>query len=327
MDKKGSILLILKVLEKYSDKDHRLTYQQIIDLMQADYGVSVERKSVASSIELLIELGYEIDKSGKSGCALVGRLFEDSEIRFIDDAIFSSKAISGKYANNITNRLNDHLSIYQKRDYSYLVNSNSVTRTTNAQLFFNIDCINDAIKKGMKVSFLYCTYNEKGELVPRKNGERYIVSPYYLINSQGNYYLLCNHNKKTNPITTFRVDLIKEIEMEDNQSIPLNSFLGMEDFNVAQYLNEHIYPFGGEVVNASIEILKENTIQYVIDWFGDKAFLSKSADGNIIANVRCDESALFYWLLQYGEGVRLLSPQKLKNKLAKHYQAQADMYR
>ena len=76
-----------------------------------------------------------------------------------------------------------------------------------------------------------------------------------------------------------------------------------------------------------IEILKENTIQYVIDWFGDKAFLSKSADGNIIANVRCDESALFYWLLQYGEGVRLLSPQKLKNKLAKHYQAQADMYR
>ena len=113
----------------------------------------------------------------------------------------------------------------------------------------------------------------------------------------------------------------------DDQLIPLQSFLGMEDFNIAQYINEHIYPFGGEVVSANIEIVKSTAMQYIIDWFGDKATISKGANGNHIVNIRCDEDALFYWLLQYGEGVRLLSPQKLKDKLKTHYEEQIKRYK
>ena len=328
IDKKGTILLVLKVLEKYSDENHMLTHQQIIDLMQSNYGVSVERKSIGNSIDILIELGYDITKAKKMGCYYSGRLFDASEIRFLDDAIFSSKSISGKYAKNITKRLNEHLSIYQQRDYDYLVNSNAIARSDNVQLFLNIDIINEAIKKGKKVSFYYYTYNEKGELIPRKGNNKYTVSPYYLINSQGRYYLLCNsYASSKKPISTYRVDLIKEVSVTEDDLIPLHSFIGMENFNIAQYINEHIYPFGGEVVNASIEIVKPAAMQYIMDWFGDKAFVRKDENGNTIVNIRCDEDALFYWLLQYGEGVRLLTPQKLKDKLKNHYEEQIKRYK
>ena len=59
-NKKSSIILILKVLEEYTDEDHLLTQQQIIDKISQLYNIDLERKSVSNSISLLIELGYDI---------------------------------------------------------------------------------------------------------------------------------------------------------------------------------------------------------------------------------------------------------------------------
>ena len=51
-NKKASILLILKVLQEYSDEEHFLTQQDIIDKVDELYGIELERKSVAFSISL-----------------------------------------------------------------------------------------------------------------------------------------------------------------------------------------------------------------------------------------------------------------------------------
>ena len=61
-NKKASILLILKVLEEYSDENHFLTQQNIIDKVDELYGLELERKSVANSLSLLEELDYDIVK-------------------------------------------------------------------------------------------------------------------------------------------------------------------------------------------------------------------------------------------------------------------------
>ena len=95
-NKKASILLILKVLEEYSDEDHFLTQQDIIDKINQLYGIELERKSIAFSIRLLQELDYDINKSPKGGYALFSRTLDSSEIRFITDSLFSNKSISKK---------------------------------------------------------------------------------------------------------------------------------------------------------------------------------------------------------------------------------------
>ena len=62
-NKKSSIILVLKVLSEYSDEEHFLTHQDIIDKIYSIYGLEFERKSIAYSIDLLIELGYDIIKT------------------------------------------------------------------------------------------------------------------------------------------------------------------------------------------------------------------------------------------------------------------------
>ena len=134
-NKKASILLILKVLQEYSDEDHFLTQQDIIDKVDELYGIELERKSVAFSISLLQELDYDINKSPRGGYALLSRDFDNSEIRYIVDSLFCSKSISGKQAACLSKKLNACLSRYQRKDYDFIQKSAVINRSENAELF------------------------------------------------------------------------------------------------------------------------------------------------------------------------------------------------
>ena len=48
INKKSSLILILKVLEEYTDEDHLLTQKQIIDKISQLYNIDLERKSVSN---------------------------------------------------------------------------------------------------------------------------------------------------------------------------------------------------------------------------------------------------------------------------------------
>ena len=185
-NKKVSILLILKVLEEYSDEDHFLTQQDIIEKVNQLYGIELERKSVAFSISLLQELDYDINKSPRGGYALLSRDFDCTEIQFITDAIFSSKSISGKQALKLTNKLNSSLSKYQRKSYDYIYKSGDINRSLSNEVFYTLELIEEAKRRGKRISFQYLSFDENGNKVVKHDGFRYIVSPYYSVNSNFN---------------------------------------------------------------------------------------------------------------------------------------------
>ena len=84
-NKKSSILLVLKVLEEYTDEEHYLTQQEIADKIYQDYDIELERKSVGSSLSMLEELDYDIDKGPKGGFALLSRTFDQTEASYLID--------------------------------------------------------------------------------------------------------------------------------------------------------------------------------------------------------------------------------------------------
>ena len=316
-NKKSSILLILKVLEEYSDEDHFLTQQDIIDKVHDIYGIDLERKSVAFSISLLQELDYDINKSPRGGYALLSRMFDNSEIRFITDALFSSKSIGGHQAITLSKRLNGCLSKYQRKDYNFIYKSTEINRFENKELFYILETIEEAKRKGKRVSFQYISFNSSGKPYVKRGGFRYIVSPYFTVNSNGRYYLICSYREKYRPIQSFRVDYMTNIKIENDWPIKsLESLQGMKDFNITKYLNENIYMLSGDPIFASIEIEDENTIAAVIDWFGDNARIYKyNKNGPQHATIVCNENALFYWCMQYSETIKVTSPQSLIDRL------------
>ena len=310
-NKKASILLILKVLEEYSDEDHFLTQQDIIDKVDELYGIELERKSVAFSISLLQELDYDINKSPRGGYALLSRNFDNSEIRYIVDSLFSSKSISGKQAAELSKKINSCLSKYQRKDYNFIYKCNEISRSENKELFYTLDLIEEAKRRGKRVSFKYLTFDENGKPYAKMDGYRYIVSPYYSVNSNGRYFLICNYREKYRAITWFRLDYMIEPKIEEEWPIkPIETLEGVKDFDIAKYLNDNIYHLDGETIKATFEIENPNYVQFVVDWFGKNARVYKK-DEKLFVDIKCNESALFYWYMQYSECVTIISPQSL----------------
>ena len=318
-NKKSSILMILKILEEYTDEDHYLTQQEIIDKVDSLYGVQLERKSVAFSIYLLTEMGYDIKKQPKGGFALLSRLFEPEETKYIVDALFSSKAISSKHANMLADKVISVQSRYNRQDYRYINKSSQVNRTENKEVFYNLFVIREAIKENKKIGFNYIDYDENGNEIYKRVGYEYIVSPYYLVNNYGQYYLLANYKTEYKPFHIFKLNRITNIYVnEELDSVPLSSML--PNFDIAKYINEHIYLFSGEVVNAELQLDDSNTIGYIYEYFGKNAEIYQQ-NGHIFAKVKCDENALFYFCMQYSEHLKVISPESVKQRIigeAKH---------
>ena len=315
-NKKSSILLVLKVLEEYSDEEHYLTQQEIVDKIYQDYDIELERKSVGSSLSMLEELDYDIDKGQKGGFALLSRTFDQTEASFLIDAIFSSRSIDGRQAKKIADQVSSCLSKYQRKDYSYIYKSSEINRTINKQVLYNISVIHEAMKKGKRVGFQYLAYDAERNQTVRRDGFEFIVSPYYLINNFGRYYLLCNYREKYRALQTFRVDYMINIQIKDDWPIKKMENLknGPKDFSISKYINEHIYMFGGETIEVELELDGDWVILIVRDWFGENAQISHKS-GKPYVKIKCNETALYYWVMQYSDCVKVISPVSFVDKI------------
>ena len=327
-NKKSSILLVLKVLEEYTDEEHYLTQQEIADKIYQVYDIELERKSVGSSLSMLEELDYDIDKGPKGGFALLSRTFDQTEASYLIDAIFSSRSIDGRQAKKIADQVSSCFSKYQRKDYSYIYKSSEINRTDNKQVLYNISVIHEAMKQGKRVGFQYLAYDAEGNQTVRRDGYEFIVSPYYLINNFGRYYLLCNYREKYRALQTFRIDYMVNIQIKDDWPIKNMKDLeeGLKDFSISKYLNDHIYMFGGDVIEAELELDGDWGILIVKDWFGENAKLSHK-DGKAYIKVKCNEMALYYWIMQYSDCVKVISPASLVEKTKEGLQKALERYK
>ena len=309
-NKKLSILYTLEILKEYSDENHLLTQSDIISKINQVYGMECERKSIAMNIESLIELGFDIIKIPHKGCFLGERVIEPSEVSFIVDALFSSKSINGKQAKDLAEKISSMLSKHQRKKYNYIYKADQVSRTQSRDLFYNIEIIQEAIEKNKQILFRYNrSYFEK------ENKKRpYKVNPYFLINSQGKYYLVCNYDYY-DTMGNYKVDLIKDIQILNTERKPINEIKGYKNgVDIAKYVNEHIYAFSDKVVDAKLKLDSEKAVQYVVEWFGNDAKLYKQGD-DLFACITSNEQALVYLCMQYGENIELIEPLETRKKI------------
>ncbi len=308
-NKKSSILLVLKVLEEYTDGEHYLTQPQIVDKIRQIYGIDLERKSVGSSLNLLEELDYDIAKGPKGGFALLSRTFDNTEAYYLIDAIFSSPSIDGREAKKVADAVSSCFSKYERKEYSYIYKSSEINRTSSQEVLYCVNIIHEAIRLGKRVGFQYLTYDKDGNPIARRDGYQFIVSPYYLVNNFGRYYLVCNYREKYRALQTFRVDYMMNIEIKNDWPIKRIEDLkeGPKNFSITKYMNDHIYMLGGETIDATLELDEISSILYIKDWFGDAARIW-SKNNKTYVSVRCNENALYYWIMQYSDCVKVLAP-------------------
>ena len=318
--KKMLNMLILNILKDYSDSEHRLQQQDIIDLLDSNYGISCERRAIKNNIVSLQEMGYEIDYS--KGYYLKTRDFTDAELRLLIDSIFSSNAITDKEAHQLVKKLEKYSNKYFKAHVSHIHSASSGKNAENQKVMESVAAIDTAISKGKKISFSYLQYGIDFKLHPKRD-IRYVVSPYQMISNKGKYFLIGNYDAYDD-ISHYRLDRIVDVEVLKDPRKPMKSIKGLENgLNILEYISEHVYMFSGKSEHIKIRT-NENLMDTLIDNFG-KDFRVTLGDGNdIIVDLKCNPEAFFYWVMQYGQHAEVLEPESMRMRIK---EASLEIYR
>lgn len=337
--KKKLIMNILEILQKYTDDNHTLSQKEIIDILKDEYAMSADRKSVARNINDLIDLGYEIGYTEtKRECRSVDkktgeliirqnnirtdyfliRDFTDSELRLLVDSVIFSKHIPYNHCKELIEKLENLSSIHFKSKIKHIAKLED-NRTHNKQLFTTIDVIDEAISKGLKVSFNYCEFHTDKKLHKRKRLDgsvrEYIVSPYQMAAKEGKYYLVCNYDKYDD-ISNYRLDRIKDIRLLDE---PIKPFSKLKDsktysLDLSKYMKEHVYMFSSPNVRAKFRIDK-CILSDVIDMFTDDLRFSDETDTHVTVSAYINEMSMLQFAKTFMPFVTVLSPKVLVEKI------------
>ena len=306
-------MLILEILEEYSDANHHLTQQEILRLLRLNYDMECDRRSVKANVLSLKELGYEISMEDGDGYYLVSRDFEDAELRMLIDSVLFSSNLTQTQAKNLIEKMKKQSNRYFSAKVSHVSNLPELHHGDNKQLMYVLDTINDAISEKKKISFVYNNYGTDFKLHARRS-EPYIVNPYQMVANKGRYYLICNYDKYDD-ISHFRLDKITQVKILDEPVKPMKQVHGLEQgLNLPKHMAEHIYMFSGQSVRVKLRT-DSDTVSELIDWFGKDFRITEESDGKILVSLLINEQAMFYWALQYGPYVEVLEPESLRSKL------------
>ncbi len=309
--KKMLNILILDVLKKYTDMDHRITQQEVLRILKREYDMDCDRRSVRANIESLKEMGYEIATEG--GYALVERDFDDAELRMLIDSVLFSRTLSKTQSKALIDKLKGMGSMYFSAKVSHVSSLPDLGHTDNAQAIYAIDILNDAIDKKKQVEFTYNTYGTDFKLHPRRE-EPYVVNPYQLVANNGRYYLIGNYDKYAN-VSHYRLDRMTSIRMLDSKSKPMKQVEGLEKgLNLPKHMAEHIYMFSGESVVVTMRA-ETHLMSELVDWFGKNFKILDKDEDYLTIQVACNERAMHFWALQYGPYVEILSPKGLRETI------------
>ena len=331
--KKMNIILILDILKKFSDENHKLTQSEIASIIKREYEVSIDRHTLKRNLDNLLDYncGVEYAKRYKESDEPGGWYFErdltDAEVRMLIDGLVFSKYIPYSECKGLIKKLEKLSSVHFKSSYALPEN-----RPENKEIFLNIEELLRAMSAGKKVSFNYLRYgtDKKPSIALDKNGKPrvYIVSPYEIVITNGHYYLICAPERK-DTLYHYRLNAICNIEvLKTEKRRPIRSISGFKNgLNLAEYMKELPYMMSsGESVRATFRFNKW-AIGHVFEWFGKDIHLMDETEKTITAIVKVNEKAMLYWALQYGKHVEVLEPLSLRTKIREAIAEMSERYK
>ena len=308
LTEKAIAICLLEVLNEYSDEKHILSMGEITSKIEQLYGLKPDRRTIYSALETLVELGYDISfyKENGKGYYIRDRHLEASEAHLLSDAICAFPFISERQTAQLLKKIQSLVSVHERRSIKNLTVIRANQKTINKQVFYNIEMLDEAIEKKMKVTFDYYDYGVDKQLHKRRE-KKYKVNPYGLVYSNEHYYLVCIMSRQENA-SMYRLDRMQNIEITD---IPLDARDdGFEPHTVA---NDAVYAHTGKTERIEM-LVDKKIINDVIDKFGSDVQISEDED-RLRVTINASVKGMRYWALQFLESVEIVEPISLRNEI------------
>ena len=311
METKPRILYLKKILEERTDEENPLSTTQLINILNDEYGISAHRTTITKDITALQEFGMDIVTihSTQSKYFVASRRFELPELKLLIDAVESSKFITKKKSDTLIDKIHTMTSVEQvaklKRN-NYVINR---IKPDNEQIYYIIDAINEAINRGKQISFQYYDYTGLKKKELRNKGEIYKLSPYKLLWSGDNYYVI-GYSEKKSKVINFRVDRIAgtpKILNDDVLSMP-------DDFDIENFTKEVFFMFPGEMI--MVDLRCDNSLmKTMVDRFGEDVTTLAYDMTSFRLQTEVSASPTFFgWVFGFNDKVQILAPESVKEQ-------------
>jgi predicted DNA-binding transcriptional regulator YafY len=217
---KANAICVLQILEDYTDTSRALSAYDIIYYLEENYRMQVDRRTIYNIIDLLNDLGYDIniDKKGsKNYYSLCEKTLEPSEVKIIMDSLALNPLLPAKIGDEICNKVNKYLAkrMPLQRTWYWRSLDKFVENydTADNYLYFILDEIDAAQSQEKKIEFNYMKYDTNGNKVPYRK-EKFVVTPYHLKLENGMYYLFCS-GENDNDFIEVRLDMMTNVCVSD----------------------------------------------------------------------------------------------------------------
>lgn len=313
-NQKFKFTYLMKIMLEKTDDEHSLTMPQIMEELEK-YDVTAERKSIYTDFQDMTEkFGVEIIKEqiGRETYYHVGaREFELAEVKLLIDAIQSSKFITQTKSRELITKIKSFVSEHQAKQLQRQVYINDRVKTMNESVYYNVDDIHTAINQNKKIRFKYFKWDINTKLVPRHNGDWFIVSPWALTWDDENYYMVA-FDDLDSKIKHYRVDKMMHISIEEEKRSGRDVF---RNFDMAEYSKATFGMYQGQ--KAKVKIQFANYMCGVfIDRFGKDISFRPIDDEHSELHVDVNVSPQFFgWIFSLGKDVKVIGPSEVVERI------------
>lgn len=299
---KEKLMTFLEILQRETDETHHLGMPELLKLME-QAGAKIERKSIYRYVEVLQEQGWDILRDN-DGYYLTSREFELAELKLLADAIQCSKFITEKKSYELIGKLETLTSRHQAAELHRQLHLVGRSKTTNEQIYYNIDALYTAIRQNCEITFHYLEWHSDGKRY-RKDKE-YRASPYGLCWDSENYYLVAHTEDRGK--THYRVDKMAEIRLLDS---PRQHPELYKDLNMAQYAKQVFGMYRGKPKTVRLSF-PEELADSAVDKFGSDVMMIPQGDGRFTLSASIAVSPVFFsWVFSFNGRVKILGPEEV----------------
>ncbi len=312
-NQKQKLLYLAKIFHEETDENHGLRMETIIDKLTA-CDVIADRRTLYDDFEELRHFGIDIVKT-RSGrniyYHLEHRKFELPELKLLVDSVQSARFITDGKSNDLIKKLESLVSKHQGRQLHRQVVISGRIKAMNESIYYNVDTLHTAIDLDRQISFQYCQWNTRKEMVPRRNEKYYRISPWGLV-CDNEYYYLVGYDSEAQKIKHYRIDKMRKINIIGKYREGKSQY---KAFDIARYSRSLFGFFGGEIVNITLEAEK-SMVGIIIDRFGKDIIIIPVDEDHFRTHVNVAVSNQFFgWIMSLGDGVRLVGPERVIEQL------------
>ena len=323
-NQKQKLLYIIKCLTDHTDSTHAVSTPELIAYLDSK-GIKAERKSIYNDIAALVDFGFDIIRSDdhRGGYMLASRDFELAEVKLLVDLVQASKFITEKKSRELISKLETLVSKNDAKALQGQVEVIGRNKTVNETIYYTVDIIHSAISENVKFRFQYFEWDENKQLVPRRNGEFYEVSPWKLTWNEENYYLVA-YDKKADDIRHYRVDKMRNVSISEEFREGKEAF---DKWTLADYDKQTFSMFSGE--RRTVRLLCDKSILGVlVDRFGSEVSMHPSDAEHVMAHMDVQVSPQFFgWIAGLGEKIKIVAPEDVSGEYKMYLNKILDLFK